>query len=89
MASDRNKSDCHGSSAISARRGKLNLNFRLYVARHTFASRAIEEGIDLLILANILGHSNLKMVMRYTLPSETFKADAIRKMEQNRKAKAV
>ena len=67
----------------------LKMNFRLYDARHTFASRAFEGGIDLLVLASILGHSNLKMVMRYAHPSEGFKADAIRKMEQNRKAKAV
>ncbi len=67
----------------------LKLNFRLYDARHTFASRAVENGIDLLVLASILGHSNLKMVMRYAHPSETFKADAIKRMEQNRKAKAV
>jgi integrase len=67
----------------------LKMNFRLYDARHTFASRAVENGIDLLVLASILGHSSLKMVMRYAHPSETFKADAIRKMESNRKAKAV
>ncbi len=68
---------------------KLKLKFRLYDARHTFASRAVEDGIDLLVLASILGHSNLKMVMRYAHPSESFKADAIRKMEISRKAKAV
>ncbi len=67
----------------------LKMKFRLYDARHTFASRAVEGGIDLLVLASILGHSNLKMVMRYAHPSEGFKADAIRKMENNRKAKAV
>jgi integrase len=67
----------------------LKMKFRLYDARHTFASRAVENGIDLLVLASILGHSSLKMVMRYAHPSETFKADAIRKMEISRKAKAV
>jgi len=65
------------------------MNFRLYDARYTFASHAVENGIDLLVLASILGHSNLKMVMRYAHPSEIFKADAIKRMEQNRKAKAV
>ncbi|MDQ3713849.1 MAG: tyrosine-type recombinase/integrase [Acidobacteriota bacterium] len=68
---------------------KLKMKFRLYDARHTFASRAVEDGIDLLVLASILGHSNLKMVMRYAHPSETFKADAIKRMEINKKAKAV
>lgn len=68
---------------------KLKFSFRLYDARHTFASRAVEDGVDLLTLASMLGHSDLSMVMRYAHPSETFKADAIRKMEIKRKAKAV
>jgi integrase len=67
---------------------KLKLRFRLYDLRHTFADRAVEDGIDLLVLASILGHSNLKMVMRYAHPSETFKA-AIKRMEINRKEKEV
>jgi len=66
----------------------LKLNFRLYDARHTFASRAVENGIDLLVLASILGHSSLKMIMRYAHPSEAFKADAIRSMETKRKGKS-
>ncbi len=67
----------------------LGFKFRLYDCRHTFASRAVEGSIDLLTLSQILGHNSLKMVMRYAHPSESFKADAIKRMEQNRKAKAV
>jgi integrase len=60
---------------------RLGFNFRLYDCRHTFATRAVEKGIDLVVLASILGHANLKMKMRYVHPSEKQKADAIRKME--------
>ncbi len=67
----------------------LGYKFRLYDARHTFASRAVENGVDLLVLASILGHNSLRMVIRYAHPSENFKADAIKRMELNRKAKAV
>jgi integrase len=70
----------------------LGYDFRLYDCRHTFATRALESGVDLLTLASILGHANLKMVSRYAHPSEKHKADAIRRMEQSRvkiKAKAV
>jgi integrase len=67
----------------------LGFKFRLYDCRHTFASRAVEDGIDLVTLSQILGHNSLRMVMRYAHPSETFKADAIKRMERNRKAKAV
>lgn len=70
---------------------KLGYKFRLYDCRHTFATRAVEESIDLVTLSQILGHSSLRMVMRYSHPSETFKAEAIRRMEKaklERKAKA-
>lgn len=60
---------------------RLGFNFRLYDCRHTFATRAIENGIDLVVLASILGHANLKMIMRYAHPSEKHKADAMRTME--------
>jgi integrase len=61
----------------------LGFNFRLYDCRHTFATRALESGIDLLTLASLLGHANLKMVMRYAHPSEERKADAIRRMQKD------
>jgi integrase len=70
----------------------LGFKFRLYDCRHTFATRAVENGIDLLTLSQILGHSSLRMVMRYSHPSETFKADAMKRMEKANirgKAKAV
>ncbi|MBX7171361.1 MAG: site-specific integrase [Pyrinomonadaceae bacterium] len=61
---------------------KLKLNFRLYDCRHTFATRAVEKGIDLLTLSSILGHSGLDMITRYSHPSEERKADAIKQMER-------
>lgn len=63
---------------------RLKMKFRLYDCRHTFATRAIESGIDLLTLSQLLGHNGLKTVSRYAHPSESFKAEAIKKM-QNRK----
>jgi integrase len=68
--------------------GKTGLKFRLYDCRHTFATRVLHTGIDLLTLASMLGHSSLDEVMRYAHPSETRKNDAIRQM-QKEKAKAV
>lgn len=66
---------------------RINLNFRLYDCRHTFATRQIESGTDLLTLASLLGHSNLNQVQRYAHPSEARKRDAMQK--QSVKAKAV
>ncbi len=67
---------------------RVDLKFRLYDCRHSFATRCLENGIDLLTLASMLGHSSLDEVMRYAHPSETRKKDAANQM-QKRIAKAV
>ena len=55
----------------------------LYSFRHTFATRFLERRPgDLLTLAALLGHSSLRMVMRYAHPSDEHKFDAIRSMDE-------
>lgn len=44
--------------------------FVLYDLRHTFATRMAEAGMPLATLAAILGHSNLRSIMKYVHPSE-------------------
>lgn len=41
-------------------------NFKPHDLRHTAASHLLRQGIDIRIIADILGHSTLQMVMRYT-----------------------
>lgn len=65
----------------------LGFDFRLYDCRHTFATRALESGVDLLTLASILGHANLKMVSRYAHPSEDHKRSAIAQMDKTKTGK--
>lgn len=67
---------------------RIKLKFRLYDCRHTFATRAVESGIDLLTLAHLLGHSSLDEVMRYAHVNEDRKNEAIQQM-QRKAAKAV
>lgn len=61
---------------------------KLYSFRHTFATRFLESEGDLLTLAALLGHSSLRMVMRYAHPSDMHKFDAIKRMEEKRIGKA-
>lgn len=65
---------------------KLKYKFRLYDARHTFASRTLEAGCDLITLASLLGHTDTKTVQRYAHPSESHKYEAILRMEKRAKA---
>ncbi len=57
---------------------------QLYSFRHTFATRFLESEGDLLTLAALLGHSSLRMVMRYAHPSDNHKFEAIKRMEEKR-----
>jgi integrase len=52
--------------------------FRFHDLRHTFASNAVMAGIDLVTLKEILGHSSLKMVLRYAHLSPGHKREAMR-----------
>lgn len=54
--------------------------FRLYDCRHTWATRAVQNGMDLATVAAILGHSKLNMVMRYAHPQEDHKAEQMKKL---------
>jgi hypothetical protein len=54
--------------------------FRLYDLRHTWATRGVEAGVDLVTLAALLGHSKLTMVQRYCHPQQQHQFEAIKKL---------
>jgi integrase len=56
----------HRSAVI---RAKIKGHFRLYDARHTFATRAVASGADLPTLSALLGHAGILMTMRYVHPA--------------------
>ena len=53
------------------------LKFVLYDFRHTAATRWAERGMPLSTLAKILGHANLRSVMKYVHPSQEHMDDAL------------
>ena len=58
---------------------KIGTPFVLYEFRHTFATRFGEAVGDPITLAAILGHANLKMVMKYCHTRESHTAAAMKK----------
>jgi integrase len=56
----RNQGKFWTGRALSDKCGKLG--FTAYQLRHTFATNAILKGIDLVTIATLMGHSNLKML---------------------------
>lgn len=60
--------------------GIKNTNF--HTLRHTFATRAVEQGFDIKSLSELLGHSSVKFTMeRYVHPSDTHKKMNLEKMK--------
>lgn len=59
--------------------GVCNTNF--HALRHTFATRAVEKGVDVKTLSEILGHSTVSFTMeRYVHPSLSIKKSNIEKL---------
>jgi integrase len=57
------------------------LKFRIYDFRHTFATKSAQsKKVDLGTLARILGHSNLRTVMRYIHPSQEHMNEAMERL---------
>lgn len=57
------------------------VSFVPYDLRHTFATRLAQSGCDLASLAAILGHSSLRMVMKYVHPTAEHQREAMKKFE--------
>lgn len=59
---------------------RVNLNVSAHILRHTFCTRAVRSGIDLVSVADLAGHSNVQTTRRYCKPTKEEKAAQIEKL---------
>ncbi len=52
-------------------------NLRIHDLRHTFASRLVMSGVDLVTVKELLGHKSINMTMRYAHPTPKHKKIAV------------
>ena len=70
------------AATINRIMGDLGINSSFHGLRHTFATEATAAGVDVVTLANVLGHSDVKTTMRYAhVKKET--PSALLKLWQN------
>jgi integrase/recombinase XerD len=60
----------------SRRRAGIGDDVSLHTARHTFATTLLREGVDVVLVQQLLGHANITTTMVYTHVNAT---DAARK----------
>ena len=81
MTGDRFK-DVKGAMAAAVKRARLP-NITWHMFRHTFASRLTRDGVDIVTVKELLGHSNISTTMRYAHSNDEAKRRAVQKITSN------
>jgi len=66
---------------------RTGIDFILYDLRHTFATRLLESGASVVVVAKLLGHVNLATVNKYLHPADAMMVDAMRVYSASRQLK--
>jgi integrase len=77
-----NVKEIRKSFRAAVKTAKIKRPVRIHDLRHTAASRMIEAGIDVVTVCEILGHSDLKITLRYCHSSSKTKRDAVEKLSR-------
>lgn len=62
-------------------------DLRFHDLRHTFASRLVKKGVDLILVKDLLGHSSVVTTQRYTHSRAEEKQRAVETLSQNSESK--
>ncbi len=62
--------NCHNNVLEACKEKGRMIPFVLYDLRHTFSTRAAQNGMPLPTLASVLGHSSLRQVQKYVHPTQ-------------------
>jgi integrase/recombinase XerC len=54
-----------------------NLALTAHTLRHTMATNLLRSGVDIVVVAELLGHARLDTTRRYTLPTHADLEDAV------------
>ena len=74
----------------AAEANKAHISFVLYDLRHTFGTRqATEEKTDPFTLAKIMGHGNLRTIMKYVHPDEGAQREAMKRYAETMQRKKI
>ena len=69
----------------ACRRAKIK-DFRWHDLRHTFASWAVQDGMDLYRLSRLLGHKTMQMTARYAHLQTADLHEAVKRDDENYKS---
>jgi len=87
MTGDKFK-DMKGAVAAAVKRAGLG-KITWHMFRHTFASRLTREGVDIVTVKDLLGHSNISTTMRYAHSNDEAKRRAVQRLKSSDKIVAI
>jgi integrase len=87
MTGDKFK-DVKGALAAAVRRAGLG-KVTWHMFRHTFASRLTRDGVDIVTVKELLGHSNISTTMRYAHSNDDAKRRAVQRLGNSDKVVAI
>lgn len=79
MTGDKFK-DVKGAMAAAVKRAGLG-KITWHMFRHTFASRLTREGVDIVTVKELLGHSNISTTLRYAHSNDEAKRRAVQRLK--------